>query len=839
MNKFIYILLWLSIGSFSTFAQHVYNEVQEVTTLDKVFSKGNFTSFYKGQSGKFTLVVRNLNTGGSYEIEDPQLNTIVSDQLFIAGTISSRYLILNTETLKTDTLSDVRSLEFLEKRKQILYSCKKTGAYYIWNLKSGSKERLSAMVNYRISPDEQRIIYQDATKEVYSYNLDTKKRYKVGISSENLKDMVWDASSEKVYFVSRNVESYQVSSFDSERNTISEILKFDLKGCKVDLDIKNLHLYNNRWLAVAVLDDDIKLTETGPEVWLGISNGITSHIKSRKHFMPQMVLVDLKEKKVQNFFRKGTVNSFVIGRESPFVLIYDRLKKEDFTKHFPDVEMEVYGLEKNAVNSSIPVISGDLDRFVGAYNSNRIYYFKDKAWWMLDMRLNKTVNITKDLDGVFFKDYDEYCEIDCGPAGRLIITEDPDIVYLTDVFDIWEYNVKKGSAVRITSGREQGRRYSFAVSNFNFYSHPWQYQRASILRSGKKNLLKYVNLNDFSEGICILNSNNRVVEQIADGLGNVSEVRFDETAIVYKEESFNLPPRIVYLNPESKKRNVLYNSNRADTLAAQSKVELYRSVLNNNGTGGAVIRYPLNFDPQKKYPAVVLVYEKKTPYINRYQNLSDPTGAGFNYRSYINDGYFVIEPDIHYKIGNPGYSATESVNAVLDEVIKKYPIDENRLGLTGHSFGGYETNFIITQTNRFKAAVSSAGISDPSAWYLTMNWNTMRSEFWRFEDQSFRIKDGLFQNPDLYIANSPIFNSTQINTPLLIWTGKKDYHVNWSQSVSMFLALKRQNKTVNLLLYPDEAHVLSNFDNKVDAAVKVKQWFDFYLKGRAEPVWLN
>lgn len=838
MKRLIYIIFVFSVGSISCLAQHGYKEKQERITLDKVFANGNFSSFFKSENGNSILSVTNLRTGHNYEINEPQLNTSVSDNWFIAGTRSSAYYILNAETLRMDTLTEVQSFEFLTKEKKVLFSSKKTGEYQLWDLKSGKKEAIPAMENYHISPDERQIIYQDASKEVYCYNLGTGKCRKIEISSENRMNMVWSDRSDMVYFVSNISDGLQVRSYHTESNLLTEIIKFPLDGCKADFKSKKLHIYSNRWLVLGVLDNDEPVTEAGPEIWLGASNGITHNIKNRKHFMPQLVLVDLKEKKVKNFFEKGTVNSFFIGTGSPFVMMYDPLKNEDFTKHYPDVEIGVYALEReNAASIQVPIISGQLNRLVTAYNSNRLFYFKDKDWWMLDMNANKTKNITKGLKGIFYKNYDEYCAIDCAPAGRLILTENPDIVYLNDVFDIWKYNLKKGVAVRITSGREESIRYAFDLSNFDLYNHPWQYEKDFILRSDRDMILKYVNTKDYSEGISILKRNG-IVEQIVGGLGHVSTIKYGGNSVVYKEEKYNFPPRIVHFDISSKKKRILHNSNLTDTLAQKSTVELYRSAQNTDGTGAAVIRYPVNYNPQKKYPAVVYIYEKKTPEINTYQSISDPTGSGFNYRNYTSDGYFVIEPDIHYEIGNPGFSAAKSVNTILDEVILKYQIDKDRLGLIGHSFGGYETNFIITQTNRFKAAVSSAGISDPSSWYLTMNWNTMRSEFWRFEDQSFRIKDGLFKNSELYIANSPVFNSAAINTPLLIWTGKKDYHVNWNQSVSMFLALKRQKKLVNLLLYPEEAHVLSNFDNKVDAAFKVKQWFDFYLKESKKPEWL-
>src|SRR5690606_38492328 len=347
MIRLICIMFLLSIGSSSCMAQHGYKEKQERITLDKVFANGKFSSFFKSEKDKLILSVTNLRTGHSYEINEPQLNTSVYDHWFITGTRSSVYYILNAETLRVDTLTDVRSFEFLMKEKKVLFSSNKTGEYQLWDLKSGKKERLPAMENYHISPDERQIIYQDASKAVYCYKLATGKSHKIEISSENLMDMVWSERSDKVYFVSNISDGLQVRSYDTGSNLLTEILKIPLDQCKADFKGKKLHLYSNRWLAVGVLDNDERVTEAGPEIWLGASKGITHNIKNRKHFMPQLVLVDLKEKKVKNFFEKGVVNSFFIGTGSPFVMMYDPLKNEDFTKHHPDVDIGVYALEQN------------------------------------------------------------------------------------------------------------------------------------------------------------------------------------------------------------------------------------------------------------------------------------------------------------------------------------------------------------------------------------------------------------------------------------------------------------------------------------------------------------
>lgn len=839
MKKQLILFFWCYLlFSFNIYAQDNYKDEVELVTLDKVFFDGGFTSFFKGFNNQFTLSVVDIKNDTVFEIENPQLNTFVLENWFISANNTSSLFIFDKITKTMDTIADVNSFDLLRLKNQIIYTSKSDTITYLLDLKSGKVKSFGVIMNYKFSPNENELIYQDTTHQIRYLDLKSNKETLIKDNAPNLKNAIWSVNSKQVYFVDKIPEGLEIKVFEIGKGKLLNLLKVPLEGFEVNLNLKKISMYNNRWLALAVLDDDQIEIEAGPEVWLGTSNGITPKIKNRKFFMPQLLIIDLKNYKTQSFFEKEVVKRFIFDENSSFLLSYDPYEKEDFTKQYPDVEMEIHDLKKPTQTIKLPNISGTLDRLVMGYKNESLFYFKDKDWWFLDLNTNKTNNITKNLGGTFYKEYDEYCAIDCAPEGKLIITKDPNIVYLYDVFDIWKYNISKNKAIRLTNGREENKRYSLASCNFEAIDSPWQYTGSHILKSSNKYLIQGLDLNNFSESLAFLNRNEQV-ESIVEKLGHVSEVKYQGSVIIYKEEGYNFTPRVVYLNTESNKKKIIFQTYTNDSIVEQNKVELFTTNSSRGKGKSAIVRFPINYDPNKKYPAIVYVYEKKTPFIYRYQNVNDPSGSGFNYRSYINDDYFVIEPDIHYEIGNPGISASNSVNSILDELLHFYPIDPNRLGILGHSFGGYEVNYIITQTNRFKAAVSSAGISDPSSWYLTMNWNTMRPEFWRFEDQSFRIKDGLFEKPELYIVNSPIFHSAKIETPLLIWSGKKDFHVNWSQSVSMFLALKRQNKVVNLLLYPDEAHILSNFDNKVDATTKVKQWFDFYLKDNQKPKWLT
>src|SRR5690606_9677698 len=107
--------------------------------------------------------------------------------------------------------------------------------------------------------------------------------------------------------------------------------------------------------------------------------------------------------------------------------------------------------------------------------------------------------------------------------------------------------------------------------------------------------------------------------------------------------------------------------------------------------------------------------------------------------NYTSDGYFVLMPDIHYTIGNPGGSALDHVESAVRTVLASGMIDSRRVGIIGPSFGGYQTTYIVTKSNLFAAAVIGSGVTDLVRKYFTMNFETGRSNNWRIERQQFRM----------------------------------------------------------------------------------------------------
>lgn len=160
-------------------------------------------------------------------------------------------------------------------------------------------------------------------------------------------------------------------------------------------------------------------------------------------------------------------------------------------------------------------------------------------------------------------------------------------------------------------------------------------------------------------------------------------------------------------------------------------------------------------------------------------------------------------------------------------------------GLIGHSFGGYETDFIISQTGIFAAAVAGSAITDISSYYLSINWGTGRPTMNYFQNDHFKMVQSPYEIPEIYNRNSPILHADKINTPLLSYTGNKDEHVPWHQSVELYLAMRRLGKKHIMLLYAGEGHSINDRENQIDLTNKISDWFAYYLKDEKNIPWIR
>jgi dipeptidyl aminopeptidase/acylaminoacyl peptidase len=245
---------------------------------------------------------------------------------------------------------------------------------------------------------------------------------------------------------------------------------------------------------------------------------------------------------------------------------------------------------------------------------------------------------------------------------------------------------------------------------------------------------------------------------------------------------------------------------------------------------------PANYEEGKRYPTVVDVYEKHSHNANRYVV---PTANGFNKSVYTSNGYAVLMPDIKFRDNDPGVSSKECTLAALAAAVATGVVDREKVGLHGGSWGGYQTAFIITQTDAFKAAVAEAAMTDLVSMYCSIYWYTGSSMQPILESGAGRFTSGHWDNRDAFVRNSPVYHAKNVKTPLLLVHNDKDGAVDWHQGIEFFTTLRRLEKPVVMLQYKGEGHDLAKPANQKDYTVRMREFFDHHLLGKPAPRWLK
>lgn len=506
-------------------------------------------------------------------------------------------------------------------------------------------------------------------------------------------------------------------------------------------------------------------------------------------------------------------------------------------------KVDYYAIDLNTGKEKLIVenqSSGDFEHVLSPEGSY-FAYFKDGDWWIYNFKENTTINLTKgELYSNFAGNSDETAGVDEKMYGFGGWGVNDAYVLLYDKYDVWKFGLNGEDPVRLTMGAEKEMTFRLEGGS----SMDWE--RAS-------NEGRISEIYDVASGVLLKSSKGPSTGYfIRKSNGNLKKIVFDDTLVnglvgsledqkfFFTRQNQSTPPELVSVDLNRQITQSIYQSNthHYDYEWGNQKIINYKDRESNNVHG--ILYYPASYDPKKSYPMVVSIYENQMFFKNRYINPSYYGMNGLNISSLVAQGYFVLLPTIFYEQGNPGISATECVMAATDAALAVASIDKNRLGLIGHSFGGYETNFIIGQTNRFAAAISGAGVFDYVNWYFSIGWTMGRPEMWRSETQQWRMGTSFFENKEGYLLNSPITHMDKIETPVLIWTGEYDRQIHYYQSIEFYLAMRRADKEAILLIFPKDQHALMLKEHQKELYDKINDWFGYYLKGdRPVQTWMD
>jgi len=319
--------------------------------------------------------------------------------------------------------------------------------------------------------------------------------------------------------------------------------------------------------------------------------------------------------------------------------------------------------------------------------------------------------------------------------------------------------------------------------------------------------------------------------------GGLQKPKKADAPIVFTLQRFEEFPNVWTANADFGGMRKVTDANPQQADFVWGRSELISYVNSDGRTLRAILTKPDNFDPTKKYPLMVYIYEMLSQGLHRY--VAPGPGTSINVSRYVSNGYVVLQPDIVYETGYPGKSAMKCVIPAVEQVVKLGYIDPARIGIQGHSWGGYQISYMITQTNIFRAVEAGASVVNMTSAYGGIRWGTGMSRAFQYERTQSRIGAPPWIRPLQFIENSPLFWVERVNTPYLTIHNDEDDAVPWYQGIEFISALRRLGKEAYMFNYNGERHGLRDRENQKHWTIHMSEFFDHYLLGAPRPEWMD
>ncbi|WP_244214196.1 alpha/beta hydrolase family protein [Pedobacter alluvionis] len=499
-----------------------------------------------------------------------------------------------------------------------------------------------------------------------------------------------------------------------------------------------------------------------------------------------------------------------------YLLAFDAYQDYNYVTHFPVIKIQLY----DTVIKKFTEIFDQSENLVASPVSDHLLSFNylKKKWELFDIKLQQKLMIDAlNLDRPFFD-------------------EEGKNIYFESKNGLLRFNIglKKLEVIKNTSGL------SSTVLNFQSpYISNYNSIRASGLYPDKITVIKLL---DSINKTSFLSYHKGTFKEIIPSVSNlVSEMVLtaEGNDAFSVEENFNLPTAVYYHDLKRKKKSVLFSGNKKDDTAALMRQEIIHYINSDGKSLKGLLYYPMRFNPFKKYPLIVSIYKIQHKLSNVYFY---PNGdaVGFDLRSLLDQGYFVYLPDIVFGSKGPGLSALDCVDSSIDALSSYKNIDMQKIGLTGHSMGGYETNFIATYSKLFAAYIAGSANSDIVRTYFSYHNDTGNPYFWQFENGQYEMPGAFTDYKELYVKNNPIYNVDQISSPILLWTGMKDENVLWDHTREFFGGMVRNRKQAIALFYPKGDHNLGkDTAESRDLNLRNLEWWNYFLKDMHDVEWIN
>ncbi len=462
-------------------------------------------------------------------------------------------------------------------------------------------------------------------------------------------------------------------------------------------------------------------------------------------------------------------------------------------------------------------------------DGTKFLYFQDDHFMMAEVATGRTVNLSEKAPVSFVNTDNDYPYVKpaWGVAGW---TKDGKSVLAYHQHDIYRVNLDGSGVSNMTGGVGDRDQIRFRYMSFD-NEEEW-------IDTTKPMLLQAFGTRSKKSGFFRMQPNRapESVYFVDMSVGNPTKAR-NADVVMLTQQTFEQFPDVYTTTTALTNYKKVTDANPQISEFAWGR-RILVDYKNRNGLDlQATLALPANYEPGKKYPMLVYFYDRMS---DRHHQFSMPVYDDRPHISvYASDGYLVLQPDIVYGVGDPGNDALDAITAAVNATIAAGYADPARIGLQGHSWGGYQSSYILTQTTMFACIVTGAPPTNLESFYNSLYRSSGTVQHGIMEVGQVRLGATPWEDPEMYRRLSPVHQVPNIKTPFMILHGDEDGAVDWMQGLELYNAARRNGKEVIFLSYPGEPHHLARKPNQIDFQIRMKAYFDHYLKGTPAPKWMT
>lgn len=471
-----------------------------------------------------------------------------------------------------------------------------------------------------------------------------------------------------------------------------------------------------------------------------------------------------------------------------------------------------------------------------------LLFLQGDQYWTVNLMTRVVTSISKAAPTSFINRESDQTSVQKPPYGVAGWTKDDAALLLYDKFDLWQVAADGSKAQRLTDGTPEQIRHRLVRLEAPAGGMRGEFGMPGLdewIDLGKSVYLSLYGEQSKKSGYAMLTPGagpNRLI-WLDKNVGSLAKAKAADV-YGYSVQDYDDSPDIFIGNADLRDAKQITVTNPFQSKFAWGRSELIEYITEKGRPLQSALYYPAGYEDGKKYPMIVYNYELLSPNVHRYVAPSDRDY--YNTSVFLSQGYFVLQPDIVFRPRQPGISVVECVTAAVKKVIQMGVVDPKRIGIVGHSMGGFNTSFVATHTQDiFAAAVAGAAITDLVSYYGDHHWSSGIAETDHMETGQERMVVPLYEDLQAYIDNSAYFNVHSLTVPLLLEVGDNDGTVPWRQGIELYNVARRAGRNLVMLAYMGEDHGLRQKSNQIDYQRRILAWFGHYLKGEAAEPWIT